>query len=91
MCVLTLTTSPNRQKSEDNLNSAEAELEKQNRTVEDLHHKCEELQVQADEAVRLKDQVDECVTLLFNERAAPQISLMIGIDMQLISCRRPRT
>ncbi|KAH8108457.1 HOOK-domain-containing protein [Phellopilus nigrolimitatus] len=47
------------QKSEDNLNVAEAELDKHHRLVEDLHHKVEELQVYADEAVRLKDQVDE--------------------------------
>ena len=54
--------SSSRQKSEDNLNTAEADLEKQNRTVEDLHHRCEELQSQADEAVKLRDQVDECVS-----------------------------
>ena len=59
-----------RQKSEDNLNTAEAELEKQNRTVEDLHHRCEELQNQADEVARLKDQVDECVSSKYINDAA---------------------
>lgn len=81
---------PNRQKSEDNLNLAEAELEKQNRTVEDLHRKCEELQVQADEAVRLKDQVDECVPLLFDKRVISQALFLIDTAMQLINCRRQR-
>lgn len=44
---------------------AEAELDKQHRVVEDLHHKVEELQIQADEAAKLKDQVDEYVILRF--------------------------
>ncbi|KAL5511421.1 hypothetical protein ACEPAH_4637 [Sanghuangporus vaninii] len=47
------------QKSEDNLSIAETELERHRRLVEDLHHKVDELQVRADEAIRLKDQVDE--------------------------------
>ncbi|KAJ7273363.1 HOOK protein-domain-containing protein [Mycena rebaudengoi] len=47
------------QKSEDNLAVAESELEKQARIVTDLTKRNEELQVQADEAVRLKDKVDE--------------------------------
>lgn len=48
-----------RQKSEDNLAVAESEVEKQTRIVTDLTKRNEELQVQADEAVRLKDKVDE--------------------------------
>lgn len=51
--------SHSRQKSEDNLNVAESEIEKHQRIVEDLDRKVDELQVHADEAARLKDQVDE--------------------------------
>ncbi|KAJ7771830.1 HOOK protein-domain-containing protein [Mycena metata] len=47
------------QKSEDNLAIAESDLDKHTHLVTDLTKKNEELQVQADEAVRLKDQVDE--------------------------------
>ncbi|KAG8811256.1 hypothetical protein FRC17_002555 [Serendipita sp. 399] len=47
------------QKSEDNLQAAEAEGERQAAIIEDLNKKNGELQLQADEAVRLKDQVDE--------------------------------
>ncbi|KAJ7043316.1 HOOK protein-domain-containing protein [Mycena alexandri] len=47
------------QKSEDNLAIAESDLDKHAHLVTDLTKKNEELQVQADEAVRLKDQVDE--------------------------------
>lgn len=49
------------QKSEDNLAVAEAELDKQAGIVSDLTRRVEELQVHADEAARLKDQMDECV------------------------------
>lgn len=38
---------------------AESEIEKHQRIVEDLDRKVDELQVHADEAARLKDQVDE--------------------------------
>ena len=47
------------QKSEDNLAVAESELEKNSGLVNDLTRRIEELQVKADEAVRLKDQLDE--------------------------------
>ncbi|KII88905.1 hypothetical protein PLICRDRAFT_175157 [Plicaturopsis crispa FD-325 SS-3] len=47
------------QKSEDNLAMAEAELDKHTTIVTDLTRKVDELQVKADEAARLKDQVDE--------------------------------
>lgn len=47
------------QKSEDNLAMAEAELDKHTSLVTDLTRKVDELQVKADEAARLKDQVDE--------------------------------
>ena len=52
-----------RQKSEDNLAMAETELDKQTTLITDLTHKVDELQVEADKAARLKDQVDECVIL----------------------------
>ncbi|KAJ3728886.1 hypothetical protein C8R42DRAFT_279611 [Lentinula raphanica] len=47
------------QKSEDNLAIAESELDKQTATVTDLNKKVEDLQSKADEAVRLKDELDE--------------------------------
>lgn len=47
------------QKSEDNLAVAESDLLKQTSHAEDLTRKVEELQGKADEAARLKDQVDE--------------------------------
>ncbi|ETW85647.1 hypothetical protein HETIRDRAFT_379686 [Heterobasidion irregulare TC 32-1] len=47
------------QKSEDNLAVAESEVDKQTNMVSDLTRRVEELQVHADEAARLKDQVDE--------------------------------
>ncbi|KAJ7929345.1 HOOK protein-domain-containing protein [Mycena leptocephala] len=47
------------QKSEDNLAVAESDLDKHVHIVTELTKKNEELQVQADEAVRLKDKVDE--------------------------------
>ncbi len=49
------------QKSEDNLAMAESELDKQTVLVTDLTRKVDELQVRADEAIRLKDQLDESV------------------------------
>jgi protein HOOK3 len=39
---------------------AEAELEKNSSFVVDLTRKVDELQVKADQAAKLKDQVDEC-------------------------------
>lgn len=47
------------QKSEDNLAMAESELDKHTRLVTDLTRKVDELQMKADEAAKLKDQVDE--------------------------------
>ncbi|OCH95271.1 HOOK-domain-containing protein [Obba rivulosa] len=47
------------QKSEDNLAMAEAELDKNTILMTDLTRKVDELQAKADEAARLKDQVDE--------------------------------
>lgn len=47
------------QKSEDNLAMAEAELDKHTLLVTDLTRRIDELQVKADEAARLKDQLDE--------------------------------
>ncbi|KAJ3976503.1 HOOK-domain-containing protein [Lentinula raphanica] len=47
------------QKSEDNLAIAESELDKQTATVTDLNKKVEDLQSKADEAVRLKDELDD--------------------------------
>lgn len=49
------------QKSEDNLASSESELDKQTKLVSDLTRKVDELQHVSDEAVRLKDQLDEYV------------------------------
>ena len=47
------------QKSEDNLAMAESELDKQSNRVTDLTRKVDELQAKADEAAKLKDQLDE--------------------------------
>jgi hypothetical protein len=47
------------QKSEDNLAIAESDLDKQSSVAADLTRKVEELQGKAEEAARLKDQVDE--------------------------------
>ena len=47
------------QKSEDNLATAEAELEKQTGVNQDLTKKLDELHAKTEEAARLKDQVDE--------------------------------
>lgn len=52
------------QKSEDNLAMAEAELDKHTLLVTDLTRRTDELQVKADEAARLKDQLDECALYL---------------------------
>ena len=48
-----------RQKSEENLALTETELDKQTGLVADLTRRVDELQVAADEAVKLKDQMDE--------------------------------
>ena len=41
------------------------ELDKHHRLVEELQHQVDELQVRADEAAKLKDQVDEYVVVHF--------------------------
>jgi protein HOOK3 len=56
-----------RQKSEENLAMAEAELDKQTSLLTELTRKVDELQGKADEAVKLKDQVDEYVFPLLSE------------------------
>lgn len=50
------------QKSEDNLAMAEAELDRNTALITDMTRKMEDLQVRADEATKLKDRVDECVS-----------------------------
>jgi len=47
------------QKSEDNLAMAESELDKHTSLITDLTRKVDTLQEKADEATKLKDQVDE--------------------------------
>ncbi|KAH9483838.1 Protein Hook-like protein 1 [Psilocybe cubensis] len=47
------------QKSEDNLAMAESELDKHTTLITDLTRKVDELQIQADEAEKLKDKLDE--------------------------------
>jgi protein HOOK3 len=47
------------QKSENNLGMAESELDKQTNLITDLTKKVDDLQEKADQAGRLKDQVDE--------------------------------
>jgi protein HOOK3 len=47
------------QKSEDNLAVAESELDKNTNVVAELTRKIDELQEVADEAAKLKDQLDE--------------------------------
>lgn len=54
-----------RQKSEDNLAVTESELDKHTNLVTGLTKKIDELQVKADEAHRLKDQVDEYAIFSF--------------------------
>ena len=49
------------QKSEDNLAIAESELDKNTNVVAELTRKIDELQEVADEAAKLKDQLDEYV------------------------------
>lgn len=72
-------------KSEENLAIAEAELDKQTNIVNDMTRKVDELQVKADEAARLKDQMDECVYLLHTIHVLVSrfSDIMIGIVMQL--------
>jgi protein HOOK3 len=69
---------------------AESELDKHTNLVTELTKKIDELQVKADAAARLKDQVDEYVPLHLassNNRS----TLLSDIAMQLTSCKRQRT
>lgn len=59
-------TQPPRQKSEDNLAMAESELDKHTKIITEFTRKVDELQIKADEAVKLKDQVDEYVKFIWN-------------------------
>jgi protein HOOK3 len=47
------------QKSEENLAMAEIELDKQTVLITEMTRKVDELQIKADDAAKLKDQVDE--------------------------------
>ena len=71
---------------------AETELDKQTVLVTDLTRKVDELQVRADEATRLKDQLDEHVSYISCVLSLPLFNwVSTGIDMQLISSKRRRT
>lgn len=74
-----------RHKSEENLAIAEAELDKQTALVNDMTRKVDELQVKADEAARLKDQMDECVLVAHISRIRT-ITLTV---FQISTCCRP--
>lgn len=65
------------QKSEDNLATAEADLDKQSTVNQDLSKKVDELHAKTEEAARLKDQVDEYDTLRssFGGRSNGQIKV----------------
>ena len=75
------------QKSEDNLAMSEAELDKQTHIVSDLTRKVDELQTKADEAARLKDQLDEYVLCVC---IRPVTEGLLGIGMLRTNCRRQR-
>ena len=68
---------------------AESELDKQTVIVTDLTRKVDELQVRADEATRLKDQLDEYVRYRIDMKRV--IEWHIGIGMRRTSFRRQRT
>jgi len=61
LCLERVVLTHSSQKSEDNLAMAESELDKHTNLITDLTRKVDDLQVKADEAEKLKDQVDECV------------------------------
>jgi hypothetical protein len=67
---------------------AETELDKQTTLITDLTRKVDELQVEADKAARLTDQVDECAILL----SSSGYSTNYGTDIVMlqISCRKQR-
>ena len=67
---------------------AETELDKQTTLITDLTRKVDELQVEADKATRLKDQVDECVICIF--LLGHSINNDIDIVMLRINCRKRR-
>jgi hypothetical protein len=64
---------------------AESELDKHTSLVTDLTRKVDELQVKADQAGQLKDQVDEYVCWLSRRSA---LIIVTGIDMRQTSCKR---
>ena len=60
---------------------AETELDKQTTLITELTRKVDELQIEADKAAKLKDQVDECVIPLPTQNIRPntvQISSCCG-------------
>ena len=65
---------------------AETELDKQTTLITDLTRKVDELQVEADKAAKLKDQVDECVMLLSSSEYLSNYG--IDIVMQRINCKK---
>ena len=65
---------------------AETELDKQTTLITDLTRKVDELQVEADKAAKLKDQVDECVMLLSSSEYLS--NYVIDIVMQRINCKK---
>lgn len=70
---------------------AESELDKHTHLVLDLTRKVDELQLKADEAERLKDQVDEYVFVVVIEGIDLECQSDLDIDMLLTSCKRRRT
>jgi len=66
---------------------AESELDKHTTLITDLTRKVDELQVKADEAAKLKDQVDEWVHFQFASHLI-QIISCTDIVMQLINCKK---
>ena len=67
---------------------AESELDKQTVLVTELTRKVDELQVRADEATRLKDQLDECVSCTW--RNAHQYC-PTDVEIQVSTCGRQVT
>ena len=66
---------------------AESELDKHTTLITDLTRKVDELQVKADEAAKLKDQVDEWVHFQ-SASCLIQIFSCTGIVMQQINCKK---
>ena len=68
---------------------AESELDKHTTLITDLTRKVDELQVKADEAAKLKDQLDEWVYLQ-SSRCLYSIISCIDIVTQQINCKRQK-